>query len=207
MDLAWFDGELLVCGPDTRAHQVRPCPGTKFGLRFAPGHLPRLLGVPAHALTDVRAPLVDVLPDGPARATVELARARLETHPGSDGLLRLASELGPERHDLGLEDELTRLLRSGARVGAVADRLGLGTRQVHRRCRQAFGYGPKVLSRVLRLQRALELGRAGHEAARVAHDAGYADQPHLAREVRALASTTWGELTRPGGPGAQPSAA
>jgi AraC-like DNA-binding protein len=44
----------------------------------------------------------------------------------------------------------------------------------------------KRLSRVLRLQRALALARRGLPLATVAATAGYADQPHLAREVRAL---------------------
>ncbi|WP_461029927.1 helix-turn-helix domain-containing protein, partial [Streptomyces sparsus] len=60
-------------------------------------------------------------------------------------------------------------------------------RQLHRRAVRAFGYGPKTLARVLRLERALTLARAGLPFARVAADAGYADQAHLAREVKALA--------------------
>jgi len=39
---------------------------------------------------------------------------------------------------------------------------------------------------VLRLQRVLPLLDAGIPLADVAHRAGYADQPHLSREVRAL---------------------
>jgi AraC-like DNA-binding protein len=60
----------------------------------------------------------------------------------------------------------------------------------------AFGYGPKTLDRVLRLQRFLALGRAEPAAglARLAADAGYADQAHLGHECRALAGATPGEL-------------
>ena len=58
---------------------------------------------------------------------------------------------------------------------------------MRRRSLAAFGYGPKTLQRVLRFQRALGLARSGMALADVAQAAGYADQPHLANEVRVLA--------------------
>ncbi|MYW10647.1 helix-turn-helix domain-containing protein, partial [Streptomyces sp. SID2563] len=63
-------------------------------------------------------------------------------------------------------------------------------RQLHRRALTAFGYGPKTLARVLRLQRALALVRAGLPYADAALAAGCADQAHLARDMRDLAGTT-----------------
>lgn len=87
---------------------------------------------------------------------------------------------------------MTARLRAGRPVAAIADDVGLGERQLRRRCLDAFGYGPRTLGRVLRLQRALALTRRGLPQAEVAHTAGYADQAHLAREVRALAGTTLG---------------
>ena len=72
-------------------------------------------------------------------------------------------------------------------VREVADAVGLGERQLRRRSLAAFGYGPKTLQRVLRFQRALGLARSGMALADVAQAAGYADQPHLANEVRVLA--------------------
>ncbi|MEU0737800.1 helix-turn-helix domain-containing protein, partial [Streptomyces lavendulocolor] len=59
----------------------------------------------------------------------------------------------------------------------------------------AFGYGPKTLARVLRLQRALALVRSGLPYAVAAVEAGCADQAHLARETRALAGTTLSAYT------------
>lgn len=84
---------------------------------------------------------------------------------------------------------------AGARsVAGLADFVGLSERQLHRRCRAAFGYGPKTLDRVLRLQRFLALGRSPGRRpdglAGLAAVAGYADQAHLAHECRRLAGTT-----------------
>jgi AraC-like DNA-binding protein len=70
---------------------------------------------------------------------------------------------------------------------------------VHRRFLGWVGYGPRTLARVLRLQRAVVLLRSGRPAAEVAVEAGYADQPHLSREMRALTGRTPRELA-PAGP-------
>ena len=75
-------------------------------------------------------------------------------------------------------------------MAVMAGRLGMGTRQLHRRCLPAFGYGPRRLSRVMRFGRALEEIRSGAPLAQMAAACGYADQAHLSREVRALAGTT-----------------
>lgn len=85
-------------------------------------------------------------------------------------------------------------LDEGRPVAATADELGLGARQLHRRALTAFGYGPKTLARVLRLQRALGLVRQGVPYAETAARAGFADQAHLARDVRQLAGVPLWEL-------------
>ena len=85
-------------------------------------------------------------------------------------------------------------LARGADVAGLADALGTTTRTLHRRCLPVFGYGPQHLGRILRLQRALARARAGTPWAEVAAVEGFADQPHLAREVRTLADTTPTEL-------------
>jgi methylphosphotriester-DNA--protein-cysteine methyltransferase len=65
---------------------------------------------------------------------------------------------------------------------------------LHRRSLTAFGYGPKTLARVLRLQRALALARAGVPFVETATRSGFADQAHLARDVRELAGMPLGAL-------------
>lgn len=88
--------------------------------------------------------------------------------------------------------EVVARLRAGEGVAATAAAVGLGERRLHRLSLDAFGYGPRLLGRVLRLQRALALSRRGLAQAEVAYAAGYADQAHLTREVRALAGVTPG---------------
>lgn len=78
----------------------------------------------------------------------------------------------------------------------MADRLGLSTRQLHRRCLSSFGYGPRRLTRVLRLSRLCDERGSSVPLAQLAHATGYADQAHLSREVRELAGTTPARLVQ-----------
>lgn len=93
---------------------------------------------------------------------------------------------------------LVTALDAGRPVAATADEIGLGARQLHRRSLVAFGYGPKTLARILRLRRALALAGAGVPFAETAARCGFADQAHLARDVRELAGVPLGRLLAAG---------
>ncbi|CAL9311600.1 hypothetical protein SUDANB25_04845 [Streptomyces sp. SudanB25_2051] len=219
MDLLWSRGRLVVAGPDTRAYASED-PGADWaGVRFAPGDAPALLGVPAYELRDRRVDLADLWPASrarrlTARVTAALARAAAGAPAATATAASGPPPAGPppagpplggpavalEEAVLHLAAEAPRpdpLLRAvaarldaGWSVAATADAVGLGARQLHRRSLDAFGYGPKTLARVLRLQRALALVRAGTPYAEVAAAAGYTDQAHLARDTRALTGRT-----------------
>jgi hypothetical protein len=55
-------GDVMVAGPDTVANPTGPTAEPLMGLRFRPGALPRLLGVPAHELLDGRVRLDELVP-------------------------------------------------------------------------------------------------------------------------------------------------
>jgi len=193
MDLLWDGRSLQVAGPDSRAFLTRDLARhDRTGLRLAPGAAPRLLGVPAHALSDQRVEFADLWsPRGGEPWTERLAAS---DRPG-EVLEDLAEELG--RRAPAADPTIAAIAaRMGAAqpVGAAAAALGLSERQLHRRSLDAFGYGPKLLAKILRLQLALTLSTRGVPLAQVAADAGYYDQPHLARDVRRLAGVTLGEL-------------
>jgi AraC-like DNA-binding protein len=193
MDLIWTGDTLLVAGPDTVAHLSRSAPGTAFvGLRFAPGTGPTVLGVPAHALRDQRVFLDDVWP------AAEVARVTGMLDSGMDPIAVLEQVAAVRFRRSGPVDpalrHLSRRLGDGAAVTTVAAEVGYSPRQLHRRCLLAFGYGPKTLARILRMGRALTLARTGAPLAGVAAVAGYADQAHLWRDVRALAGVPLGQL-------------
>lgn len=62
--------------------------------------------------------------------------------------------------------------------------------RLRRRFVQAIGYGPTTYLRVSRFQRAVSLAMRAPGLAALAAAAGYADQAHLSRDVRALTGLT-----------------
>lgn len=195
MDLLWLHGRLVLAGPDTAAHAGDTTdPRPVHGLRFAPGTLPPLLGVPAHAVRDRRVPLDEVW--APAEVRVLEQRLAEAADPGRE-LERIAAARRAEAPPVDRAvPAVVAAVRGGLPVATIADQVGLSARQLHRRSLDAFGYGTKVLARVLRLQHALALAGAGRGFAVVAVEAGYADQAHLARDARALTGRTFGDLAR-----------
>ncbi|MFJ9059449.1 DUF6597 domain-containing transcriptional factor [Streptomyces sp. NPDC102409] len=191
MDLLWAGDRLLVAGPDTRAFTpAAALSGSCAGIRFAPGTAPALLGVPAHELRDRRVALDALWPGREVRGLTErIAAAGDPAAALEDVALRRAAGTAPPDP---LTEAVAAQLRQGRSVADTARGVGLGARQLHRRSLAAFGYGPKTLARVLRLQRALALVRRGTPYAEAAYAAGCTDQAHLAREMRDLAGTTLG---------------
>jgi AraC-like DNA-binding protein len=194
IDLIWMNGDLHIAGPDTKAWLSHISPGTDIvGLRFRPGAAPPILGIPATELVNQRVPtsalwgragaaLTSRLQGAatPARALEVLqdgVRARASNAPAIDPVVRhfVAMVSGADR-------------RYETRLPAFEEMFGLSERQLRRRCLAALGYGPKMLTRILRFQHFLELARPAPAGtlAQVAAQAGYADQPHLNRDVVGL---------------------
>ncbi|HEV2811873.1 MAG TPA: helix-turn-helix transcriptional regulator [Solirubrobacteraceae bacterium] len=184
VDVVWTERfGTHVVGANTTAFVVSLAEGTRVaGVRIRPGAAPPLLGVTAEEVVDARPPVDALWGDAGRRLAADLdaAEERVAT------LLRaLAARARPP--DPLVAAAVARLDAPGAVVADLAGDLGVSERQLRRRVAAAVGYGPKRLARVLRLQRALGAARAGHELARVAFDAGYADQAHFANECSALA--------------------
>jgi AraC-like DNA-binding protein len=198
VDIIWVaDREPFVTGPMTVA--VQPAiDGTNavVGIRFRPGVAPTLLGVNASDLLDRDLPLRDlwpqrqhdqwekVEPGAPVIRTLaaitEAVTARVELAQNPDPFVMAAADW-TARNPSG---QLT----------ALGELSGLSERQVRRRFDRAIGYGPKMLQRIMRLQYLLWLASADQSSslslARLALHAGYADQPHMTREVAALAGVS-----------------
>jgi AraC-like DNA-binding protein len=197
-DLFWVDGSLWLSGPESSSWAPRGSPPGRpaVGVRCRPGVGPALFGVPASEVRDLRVRLDDVWPGRDVR---EIS-GRLASRAGDPGRMRelerligrlAANARSVDRLAVAVAAEVGRARPAPA--SAIARSAGLSERQVHRRCSEAFGYGPAVLARILRLQRALRLARSGRRPARLADlavAAGYCDQQHLAHDARAITGTT-----------------
>ena len=193
MDLVWLGGRLVVAGPDTRAQHSTAVPATTvYGIRFAPGTAPALLGVAAAELLDRRVELARLWPDRRVRLLADLVAAAPDPVAGLEEIAhRCAAAAGSPDPVLR---QIVRRLDTGESVAATAEALGLGARRLHRISVSAFGYGPKMLARVLRMRRALDLARSDIGFADTAALAGYADQAHMSRDIRALTGRSPGHV-------------
>jgi AraC-like DNA-binding protein len=182
LDLIWDGRELLVAGPDSAARwHDSPAGSTYTGLRFHRGLGPALLRLPASEVLDLSPGLAQVWPEAAARPLAE----RVARDPAG-GLLAWLAEAARDGQADPLGGRVHALAWRATPVAQMADQLGLSARQLHRRCLPVFGYGPRHLSRILRMTRALDRARAGLPLAEVAAVCGYADQAHLTRELGAL---------------------
>lgn len=200
IDLIWDGTSLFVAGPDTGPVPVPPRPGQWFaGLRFPPGKAAGFLGAPASELLDSRVPLADLWGDAAAVSVAGLLAAAPSPERAAGVLDEvIAGRAGTAPDSDPVVDHLVAILsRHPDAKGVVqlaSQVLAVSERRLYRHCRAAVGYGPKMLERVLRFQRARRLARDTSSLADVAAMAGYADQAHLTRESRRLAGRTPSDL-------------
>jgi AraC-like DNA-binding protein len=80
--------------------------------------------------------------------------------------------------------------RGGARVERLADEVGWSRRRLWARFRSQVGLTPKRAAQLVRFDHAAHRLAAGHSAALVAADSGYADQSHLHHDVVSFTGMT-----------------
>jgi AraC-like DNA-binding protein len=160
---------------------------------FTPLGARRCLGLPMQELTNRVVAIEDVL--GPRAALLverlQEARGWAERFALLDAaLLRRLAE-GPEPAP-EVAWTLRRLAAADGRlaIAGLAAEVGWSRRHLAASWRRDVGLAPKAVARILRFQRALRLVREGHGLAEAAYDCGYADQPHLNRDFRALAGAS-----------------
>jgi methylphosphotriester-DNA--protein-cysteine methyltransferase len=183
----------------THAHAQ---PLRALGLVLPPDTAARLMGMSTGALVDI------TLPWDQMAGAAEAARLDDALHRAGDDMARLAAlqaslrrvlGRGPERVQRARAEAVQRLcLAVGDQGAQAATSLGLGARQLERRCHALLGLTPKQMQRITRLQGLLAeaLRRQRLPGADAALAAGYYDQSHLARDVRLLTGTTLRELLR-----------
>ncbi len=79
-------------------------------------------------------------------------------------------------------------------MGAIARRIGVSAAYASRALLRSHGMGPQALRRELRFRHALALLDSGDRLADIAQQAGFADQSHMTRTVRAHSGLTPSQL-------------
>jgi AraC-like DNA-binding protein len=197
-------GDVMIAGPATTFYDLRADQGCAYvGLRLRTGAAAAVVGQPVNELCDRQVPVDSVFGVGP-HVLAETVLTAMTPARRVAALQRLLTDHWDHAEPM-VDTAVTRAVgilpqRPDRPVSGLADAVGLSERQLRRRFETAVGYGPKRLSRVLRLQRLLDLIRsrsAGIQWAELAVEANYADQPHMINECRALAGMS--PVALPGG--------
>ncbi|HPF41377.1 MAG TPA: AraC family transcriptional regulator [Phycisphaerae bacterium] len=190
----------IVAAQMTRFILIQPTNEVDLvGIRFHATGLHALIGADQRELVDRRIPLADV--DSKLwRRLVAAALADDEFLTGTQSLL--LSTL--ERRTFGGAEDIARAatwmrhVGGQCRVAAIADRLGMTTRQLERRFLAEVGVTPKRYARILRFDALVRSaqGGLGRDWTTLAHVHGFHDQAHFNREFRAIAGQTPTQFAR-----------
>ena len=197
VDVVWrSDGTVHVCGPETTGWSYSlPVGERAVGVRLEPGAAPAVLGVHASTIAEQRVAMADLWGSRVGRVLAERAT---EGDPLAVLTEALRSRASGDVDDVALH--VRSLAATGdLSVASAAREVAMSERQLRRRCTRAFGYGPATLARILRVQRFLAAARASGRSTslvELALRAGYSDQPHASRDVKAIARITPAEVVR-----------
>ncbi len=185
----------LIQGMQSRAVVLdRKDQRNALGVVFESGAARVFLGTPLDAMTDNHVGLNELVHDEqPLRQQLMGGATADQLFDRMEHWLRARIQ--------GEADPLIRaamgMLQSGEQnIATLASNVGTSERALRRRFRAEVGLPPKQMSRVLRLQRALQGLRGSGSLAEVALCCGYHDQAHLTHELRELAGVTPSEYRR-----------
>lgn len=187
------DGGTVVAGMTPGRVRGRGRDVECLQIRLSPIVATTVFGGAAEPLSGAVVPL-DAL-WGPDAARVH---ERLRAAPTWDERFAIADAVLARRHDAGrpVDREVAHAWRrmtataGRVRIDSLADEVGWSRKRLWSRFRSQVGLTPKLAARLVRFDHAAHRLAAGHDPARVAAESGYADQPHLHREVRALTGAT-----------------
>ena len=178
---------LVFVGMQTRPFVKLRMVGSllSFVIMFHANAVERLFGCPVHETTDGSCDARDLL--GPQ---VEVLYQRFgdcasfnERIEVAEGFLfsKLSRVIPVDR--AGAAAELIRKCNGRMRMQELAEWVGTSSRQLSREFNARFGVGPKMFSRIVRFQGALDRkARSGNSWTEIAQEFGYHDQMHMVHD-------------------------
>jgi len=189
-----IDGHCaVVTGPRRTAAVAEERWGRGVTVGLTPAGVRALLGLPMGELAELTVPF-----DQPGLVE-RLAEAAgwADRFAVLDGWAEQRVRATRHRIDPRIAAAWEHLQRAGAPgVDVVAARLGVRRRTLEQAFREHVGIPPGTVARIARFQRGAGLLAGRVPLSRAAVECGYADQPHLTREVRAMSGCTPAELRR-----------
>ncbi len=168
-------------------------------VQLLPAGARQILGVPMSELADRSEHLDSVVGSVPSEVLDQLSHdaADLDCVRAVErwlfGRMR-AAERSSEAAQAVIGEVMSRC--GAVRIDELAQEAGLSRRHLNRVVTERVGFSPKLFARIIRFDHAVRLGRMRSRApwARIALDAGYSDQAHMAREFADLGGISPGEL-------------
>jgi AraC-like DNA-binding protein len=183
-------GDLVVTGLRSSARTIRTHAGGGIVVAlFRPAGAAAVFSTPLHELFGATAALDALV------ARRDAARLGERIAEPADAARRvaivedfLAAQASRAARDPVVDAAIAAIAacHGAVRIAALADQLGISQDPLEKRFRRIVGGSPKQLASILRVRRAIELGRAGASWSTVAYRAGYFDQSHFIREFRAI---------------------
>jgi AraC-like DNA-binding protein len=186
----------VVVGPQTHSRIQLRLQGTIecFVILFQPTGLHRLFSAPMHELTDRDYEAQAVLGAFVSQLEQRLGDCRSfgeRAHVADQFLLRRCVDVGGGD---GISEAASQILMGGGnvRIAALAERVGLSTRQFERGFVQRVGIRPKLYARIARFEAALDKkARSSTKSwTDVAHEFGYYDQRHMVHDFEDFTGET-----------------
>jgi AraC-like DNA-binding protein len=167
--------------------------GWVFGVAFRPGCFRPWLGCPVSRITDRSFPAADVFGEGVPEHAIASACDQAERVTIVERFLR--SHLPDPDPAAQTAADVVQLVSADpaiTRVSALAERAGVGIRQLQRLFADYVGVGPKWVIRRYRLDQVTKQMAAGVAVdwAGLAAELGYADQAHFTRDFTAMVGET-----------------
>jgi AraC-like DNA-binding protein len=206
--LEFGDGPLIVDDAAGRQLQGNLVAGLGFGaggfhvrgenfaavqVRLSPLVARAILGVSPADLSAAVAPLDDLWGAEAPRIAEQLSVASCwdERFALTEALLARRRQAGPSvDREVAWAWEQILVSQGRVRVDRLAGDVGWSRKRLWSRFQSQIGLPPKRAATLVRFDHAAHRLAAGDDAARVAADAGYADQSHLHRDVVAFTSAT-----------------
>ncbi len=194
--------DALLAGMTSTARLMRTSAGGRIALAmFRPGGAAAFFPQPLHELFAHTTALDGLIP----RTDVERARQRLAEAQDDAGRIAVLEALLLDRLRPAVPDPVVaaavRALedaRGVVPIRTLARRLAISQDPLEKRFRRAVGATPKQLASLLRLRHAIASWRPGARLADIAQRAGYFDQSHFTRELRAATGEPPGRFLRSG---------
>ncbi|ADB39512.1 helix-turn-helix domain-containing protein [Spirosoma linguale] len=198
-----FDGERISKPRSTLNGQYSivtnrhvGCNFMVFQVKFQPGALYRLVGIPSHELTNSFVDAETIFSSEISRVNERLSYTRHYTEMipiVEEFLLYLVNRA--KRRDLRPIDKVSRFILqhpSTISLDWLADQACLSQRQFYRQFMEREGISPKLFTRIARFENAMKLKNAqpAKDWLSIALELGYYDYQHLVRDFREFTHLT-----------------